>query len=410
YVRVFSGKDGAKLLEFRGSRVSDEVGQAVAGGEDLNADGVPDIVVGVRGWPNSFVTAISGKTGLRIWTAVGGSRLSGFGAAIAFTGDTDRDGVSDVIVGIGSGSTWPTFGGAWIYSGKTGLLLRSFSGGLLDGFGSGVSGAGDVNADGHADVIVGASGVAPLQLGYARVYSGKDWRTLLDLKPGPKGWTFGTSVAGVGDVDGDKTPDLAIGAPWSTEGNGSGTVTLVSGKTGATLATFSGKKGETAFGGLLAAGGDVNRDGIPDLLVAAAGFARLLSSRPLSLETDTHRLSLASGGSQTIRLDAGPAHRNSVYFLLGTASGTRPGIRFPKATLPLNPDSYFLLSLAYPNAWIRGSLGLLDKSGQARAGFSLPPSIGLPAGLVFHHAYAVLNLGKRSVEFASVAAPLLFVK
>lgn len=130
-----------------------------------------------------------------------------------------------------------------------------------------------------------------------------------------------------------------------------------------------------------------------------------------SLWADKHELSLRHGGTQTLTLDAGKEHANNIYFLLGSLGGTKPGIPLNNSlTLPLLPDAYFMITLAYPNAvLLTGSFGKLDAAGRASAKFTA--SALIPPGLVgstFHHAYVVI--GKSQFDMASNAVPLTLVK
>ncbi|WP_145061665.1 hypothetical protein [Engelhardtia mirabilis] len=114
---------------------------------------------------------------------------------------------------------------------------------------------------------------------------------------------------------------------------------------------------------------------------------------PLSLAPDLVDISLGSGGTQVLSLDAGPSHAGAIYFLLGTITGTQPGLDLGQVTLPLNPDPYFNLTLVDPNgAFLSSQIGFLDGAGTATAGLTLPTGIsGALAGLTVHHAFTLLS-------------------
>jgi hypothetical protein len=104
-------------------------------------------------------------------------------------------------------------------------------------------------------------------------------------------------------------------------------------------------------------------------------------------------VSISAGGAQSLELAAPPQHAGSFYWIFGSASGTEPGLPAGAFTLPLNVDAYFLYTLASPNQPpLSGSLGVLDASSFASAGFSLPPGLsGDLVGLSLHHAFAAFS-------------------
>ena len=119
-------------------------------------------------------------------------------------------------------------------------------------------------------------------------------------------------------------------------------------------------------------------------------------------------LSLSLGGSQDWTLTAGSAFGDGLYIVLGSASGTAPGIQIDNALLPLNLDAYFLLTLSNANSGpFSQTLGLLDGGGGASAAFVLPagtdPAL---AGLSVQHAFVAIATGQLGVGFASNAMPL----
>lgn len=119
------------------------------------------------------------------------------------------------------------------------------------------------------------------------------------------------------------------------------------------------------------------------------------------------QISLAAGGTQTITMTPGSEHAGRFCLLLGTVSGTAPGILVEGKTLPLNVDIYFLSTLTSPNVPpLAGSFTTLDAFGAATASFTLPPLTNPAlAGLSANHAYVVLDLQPTllSVPFVSPA-------
>lgn len=117
---------------------------------------------------------------------------------------------------------------------------------------------------------------------------------------------------------------------------------------------------------------------------------------PDPLEVDLTELSIANGGAQAFSLHAGAERAGDTYLLMGSVSGTAPGVPLGGGhTLPLAFDAYTLSSLDQPNAPpLAGSLGVLDAGGEASASFTLP--LGLSPALVgtsVHHAYVVVSTG-----------------
>lgn len=202
-----------------------------------------------------------------------------FGATVADVGDVDGDGCHDFGVGavshLGHSKRYVR-----VFSGadRTPLLtLRdSRSGGAL--FGASIAAAGDVDGDGHGDVIVGSPRFL-MGRGNAQVFSGADGRRLAKLEAADGGASFGWSVCSLSDLDDDGRPDLAVS---SFETFDAAIVVVYSGATGREIDRIESLHG----GAVLANAGDVDGDGLDDLLVGCParsvealyqGEARVLS-------------------------------------------------------------------------------------------------------------------------------------
>ncbi|MCK6528258.1 integrin alpha [Myxococcota bacterium] len=273
-------------------------GYSVAAAGDVNGDGFDDVVVGTlqydggntnEGRAELYLGSAAGLSAAPAWTAEGDQTSAAFGADVAGAGDVNGDGYDDVAVG-----AWGYDGGE-TDEGRAFLFLGAASG-LSESaawtaesdqasayFGAAVAGAGDVNGDGYADVVVGAyswdgdlggEGRAYLYLGSAAGLEGAPaWTATSD-----QAWArFGYAVAGAGDVNGDGYDDVVVGAPNDDDGvYGEGRVYLylgsASGLGGAPA--WAAASGEYAawLGKDVAGAGDVNGDGYGDVLAGAYGY------------------------------------------------------------------------------------------------------------------------------------------
>lgn len=276
----------------------DLLGEVVSEAGDVNADGHPDFVVGAPedrtvpgGWHAGSVRVYSGVDGTLLHHWLGDERASFLGASVDAAGDVDGDGYDDIVAGApgwynGASGLGLTY--ARVYSGRTGSALYTWVGGVCDvnpwggvcdQFGDAVAGVGDVDGDGTPDLLVGIPyrEVGTLQsAGQTYLYSGATGERLYTLTaPDPEaGGKFGTAVAGPGDLDGDGRPDLLVGAPGTDAGGQSwaGIAYAFSGPTGALLYTWSPLISNTRFGEVLDGAGDVDADGNPDVVIGSYGI------------------------------------------------------------------------------------------------------------------------------------------
>ncbi len=309
-VFVYSGKDGTTLYTFDGAHPSDVFGWSVDHAGDVDADGYGDVIVGIRLYdqtPNGdegSVQVYSGRDGSLLHEFIGTTAHGDFGRSVAGVGDVDHDGHDDFVVGAPlATASYYLLGTAILYSGATGTVIHQWSEpGTSGNFGNDVDGAGDVDGDGTLDVIVGDPGHnSPTQsAGMVRVYSGLDGSLLRAVEGTVEDGQLGWSVASAGDVDGDGIPDFLAGSPLeSANGFRSGAARLFSGADGVMLRAFYGDSQEDWYGSSVAGVGDTDGDGRPDLLVGApfddshgpdAGSVELLSgadgSRLILLKSD----------------------------------------------------------------------------------------------------------------------------
>jgi hypothetical protein len=253
-------------------------GWAVSGLADVNHDGAADAIIG-EPFPDRGTTwVLSGATGA-VLRSFEGEPGDANGYAIADAGDTNRDGYHDVISGA-PGQTAAAVGRAYLYSGRDGRLLHVFAGyATSEAFGSAVSSAGDVDHDGHADLLIGAPG--HVGGGIAYVFSGRTYRPLYAIPAPDATHAFGAGTGTTDDVDGDRVPDEIVG------GGGAGYV--FSGATGRELYALPPSAAAKQFGTFFLAGvGDVNGDRVPDVYGGdydaadngpGSGFAAVYSGR-----------------------------------------------------------------------------------------------------------------------------------
>jgi len=296
----------------------DYLGVAVDGAGDVNGDGLQDFIVGAptaSGQPFGTAYVVFGdksKRGPNLDPLhARGFRITGaqpaFGAAVAGAGDVNGDGLADVAVGAGgaghndrpgSGSVYVVFGASNTDPVNADALgKRGFR---VDGpavsaeAGRSVDGAGDVNKDGYADIVIGA----PFNSANGITYSGSAYVVFgaagsqdvdlanlgsqgfaIDGGP-PPGNFFGLSVAGAGDVNNDGMSDVVVGRPQDNTGTTyHGQAFVVFGRSGSAAVSV----GQPDFGGFridgspelsdlgwsIAGAGDTNGDGRADVVVGS---------------------------------------------------------------------------------------------------------------------------------------------
>ncbi len=394
-VFVFSGVDGSVLLEIDGTITYEQFGGAVAGGGDVNGDGVPDLVVGTpyEGNSSNFngdCRVFSGADGSLLYRYDGTTPFSGFSQNVAILGDWDADGCAEFAYSYATFDPggMPDAGAIFVHSGATGALLHLFVGeSQRDRFGYSFAAAGDVDADGIGDVIVGAPYTqvnGSVGAGTAYVYSG---RTRLEmLRVNGRGYEelLGLSVASAGNQDGDGHADLLVGVPyansaWHTD---SGSALVISGRTGVLLHRIDGEDHQVEIGSGVGLAGDLDGDGTDHFFVwapgaDAAGFVdsgelRIFALEPF-LALSAGFLSASAGGSVLLDLDFPDDAGGGLYQILVSGTGTGPTRRFG-LDVPLTPDAWFSQSLdgQYP-AYAVGFRGVLSTEGQSGALLSAAP-------------------------------------
>ncbi|NQU47105.1 MAG: FG-GAP repeat protein [Planctomycetes bacterium] len=280
-VFVYSGADGTLLHQWDGPTSSRWLGTAAAGAGDVNGDGFDDIIIGdgiIQGG-NGSAYVYSGPDGALIYQFDGAAFPDAFGASVAGAGDVNADGYADLIIAASSADPGGRVnaGSVYVYSGADAALLHQWDGATTgDYFGSYVASAGDVNADGFDDLAVGARWIdsnGHADAGSAFVYSGADGTLLHHWDGVAAGDGFGCSITGTNDLNGDGFGDLIVGA-WSEDSGGatdSGSASVFSGLDGSILYQFQGEWTNDHMGYSVSRAGDWNNDGTEDLLVGADG-------------------------------------------------------------------------------------------------------------------------------------------
>ncbi len=200
-IRVFDGVTGAVVRDFFAFEPTFTGGVTVAVG-DTNGDGLGDLVVGAGVGGGPRVSVFDGET-LGVLQNFFAFESGQRGGVTVAAGDVNDDGVSDLVVGSGPGGG-PRVG---VFDGLSLAVLSNFFA-FDPSMRTGVSvAAGDTDGGGAAEVIVGAG---PGGAG-VRTFDGRTGTRRLDLSPLPASYTGGARVA-VADVNGDGLADLVVGS------------------------------------------------------------------------------------------------------------------------------------------------------------------------------------------------------
>ena len=289
---------GGHVVSVTDTDTSTHLGYLVDGGGDLDGDGYDDMVI-TDPYRDSQVGAVYLIVGHEppVAPALDSERLpiiegvdatGRFGASVAMLEDVDGDGLSDLLVGgrVGAGMAWlfldvPATSGT--ATDADARFLGEFPG---DTAGYSVSG-GDIDGDGHGDLLIGAPGNDTVASKAGRayvVYGSASGASSLDLSSADvtidgvgSSDGLGTSVEARGDMDGDGAAEVVVGAPGNDDyaAKAGGVYVFMGGSLGGSLRAgvdenhvLRGDAGTTlGFWDLLASGGDVDGDGLDDLLL-----------------------------------------------------------------------------------------------------------------------------------------------
>ena len=340
-VKLSSGQNGTPSLTDE-----DSFGSSVTSIGDLDGDGVTDLVVGAERDGAIYVLRMNAngtvKSSTKIASGTNGITSGAFfGSSVASIGDVDGDGVTDLAVGASNDATGQLGAGA-VYvlrlnadgTVKSSTKIASgLNGGPAlannDQFGTSVASLGDLDGDGVTDLAVGAinDSSAGTQRGVVyvlRLNADGTVKVSTKIASGTNGGPtlanfdlFGSSVASLGDLDGDGVTDLAVGARGdSAAGADRGAVYVLrmnaNGTVKSSTKIASGTNGGPAlanndrFGSSVASLGDLDGDGVTDLAVGANGDDTNGNSR---------------GAIYVLRLNADGTANSSTKIASGTNGG-----------------------------------------------------------------------------------------
>ena len=270
-IYVYSTKSG-KLLWTAAGQAGDELGTGIEAAGDTNGDGIPDVIASAPG--GGYAKVYSGRDGRVLLTLRAENSGDQFGRHAGGIGDVNHDGFADVIVGApDNNAAGQKAGRAYVYSGKNGRLLLTLSGEHAgDAFGSAVGGFTDKE---HLLLLVGAPNAGDRHAGRTYVYDALSTKPKFAIEADETGAALGAMFLSVpGDVDGDGFPDV-YASDWSNSARGpsTGRVYVYSGKDGHHLLTLTGETAGEGFGTSPSVAGDVDHDGHADLIVGAWQYA-----------------------------------------------------------------------------------------------------------------------------------------
>ncbi|TXI16784.1 MAG: hypothetical protein E6Q62_10785 [Nitrosomonas sp.] len=296
-----SGLDGGNGFRMDGITFLEHCGSSVSNAGDVNGDGYDDLIIGApsadsNGFLSGFTYVVFGKAsgfdavmdlstldGNNGFRVDGGAAWDRLGYSVGSAGDFNGDGYDDVIIGASGASTsYVVFGKESGFEAAMDISTLNGNNGLrLDGSGMAVSNAGDVNGDGFDDVIIGAFRASTSYVVFGQA-SGSDALDLSSLDGNTgfllKGETddySGFSVSGAGDINGDGFDDVIVGAYR----DGSNYVVFGQASRSSATLDLSSLDGSNGFrvdgsdilGFSVSDAGDVNGDGLDDVIIGAYG-------------------------------------------------------------------------------------------------------------------------------------------
>lgn len=305
---------------------------------DFDGDGDADVAVGSDATAGAAVFVFpggpDGPADTPTWTTSSGSTGSPE-VALASAGDVNADGYADLVVGFPGEDRALLFTGSPAGLSTEPTVLRAPDG-VSGGFGAAVAGVGDFDGDGYADVVVGAPASVPPR---AHLFlGGPDMDGVADValvEGGEEPIAFGSAVAGSCDVNGDGLTDVVLGAP----AGGAGIVHVFHGRPAGfaelyalDILELSGSLAEAGdmFGTAVACG-----DVLPGVDGQVDGFADVLVGAPGSTDAQCGRVFVFRGGAPgedrrgVLREPAGP------FFLKDESC---EGVRFGTSLAVLDLD------------------------------------------------------------------------
>jgi hypothetical protein len=277
FVEVRSGASGAVLRTLAGptgSRFGDDI-DAIG---DWDGDGRNELIVSAKnadfhGTDSGRVYVFSGDPSVSapLYVIDGPGASDYYGNAVAAAGDVDADGVLDFMasyIGYDSGA-FQRIGRVEIFSGSDGSLVRAIDGPLQSfaGFGVAIANVGDVDGDGHPELVAGAwqYNTSVQHGGLVRLHSGAHGALMYEQQGFDSNGNLGYGVGGLGDVDSDGAPDFLIAATGANEAQ------VISGRGLETLYALNAGSG-SHLGKNSCELGDVDGDGVDDWAISDTGF------------------------------------------------------------------------------------------------------------------------------------------